>query len=68
LPWYQEIMAESEKRTMLSNIKMCLEAKFGADISELMQQINEISDSEKLMEIFRCIITAQTLEEVQQVL
>jgi hypothetical protein len=37
-------------------------------VSELMQQINEISDSEKLIEILRCIITAKTLEEVQQVL
>ena len=67
-PWYQQLTAESEKRTLQSNIRMGLEAKFGADGLELMQQINEISDSEKLTEILRCIITAQTLEEVQHVM
>lgn len=30
-PWYQQLNAESEKRTMLSNIRMGLEAKFGTD-------------------------------------
>jgi predicted transposase YdaD len=71
-PWYQQLTAESEQRTQrnerLSFIRMGLEAKFGADGLELMQQINEISDSDRLTEILRCIITAQTLEEVHQVL
>jgi predicted transposase YdaD len=71
-PWYQQLTEESEKRGQqnerLSNIRMGLETKFGANGLELMQQINEISDSERLTEILRCIMTAQTLEEVQQVL
>lgn len=71
-PWYQQLTAESEKRGQqnerLSNIRMGLEAKFGADGLELMQQINQISDSEKLTEILRCIMTAQALEEVQQII
>lgn len=67
-PWYQQLNAESEKRTTLSHIRMVLEAKFGTDGLELMQQINEISDTERLTEILLSVSTAQTLEEVQQVL
>jgi hypothetical protein len=68
LPWYQELIVATEKSTTLLSIKIVLEAKFGTDGLELMRQINEISDFEKLKQIFLCLAKAQTLNEVQQVI
>lgn len=68
ISWYQELVTKTEKSTMRSSIKMCLEVKFGTDGLELMQQINQIQNYDKLKEIFLCLVMAKTLEEVQQVL
>jgi predicted transposase YdaD len=67
-PWYQQIEQQCEIRTNLANIKMSLEVKFGNPGLGLMAQISEISDLERLTEIFRATLTANTLEELQQLL
>ncbi len=67
-PWYKHIERQAEIRTSLGNIQMSLEVKFGNPGSELMTQISEISDLERLTEIFRATLTANRLEEVHQIL
>jgi predicted transposase YdaD len=72
-PWYKQIVAESEQRgeqrgkisLRLSDIETNLEVKFGEQGLELMPQISEISDLERLSAIFRCILTSNSLEEVR---
>ncbi len=65
-PWYKYIEKQGEIRSKHSDIKMSLEVKFGSSGLELMPQISEISDIERLTEIFRAILTANTLDEVQR--
>ncbi len=73
-PWYQEILREGEARGeargqrqgIISGIETSLEAKFGSDGLELMPQIAQVSDLERLKEILRNIITANTFEELRQ--
>jgi predicted transposase YdaD len=67
-PWYQQIERQGQIAASLANIQTSLEVKFGNSGLELMTQISEISDLERLSLIFRCILTANTLEEVQQFL
>lgn len=83
-PWYQEIeqrgirigeerglrMGEERGRReeILSNIEMSLEVKFGSDGLELISQIDQISDLERLKEILRSIVVANTIEELQNIL
>jgi predicted transposase YdaD len=80
-PWYKQIVAESEQRgelrgeqrgeqrgkisLRLSDIETNLEAKFGDQGLELMPQISQISDLERLSAIFRCILASNSLEEVR---
>lgn len=77
-PWYQEILREGETRgeargeargrreELLSSIEISLEAKFGSDGLQLMPQIAEIPDLERLKTIFRNAISSNTIEEFQQ--
>jgi predicted transposase YdaD len=65
-PWYQQIEKQGEIRSKHSDVKMSLEVKFGSSGLELMPQISEISDLERLTEIFRGILTANTLDEVRR--
>lgn len=67
-PWYQQIEQQGAIRTKLVDIQTSLEIKFGNPGLELMAQISQISDLEKLTEIFRATLTANTLEELKQIL
>jgi predicted transposase YdaD len=83
-PWYQEILREGEARGeargeergkasgelrgILSAIEINLELKFSDRGLQLMPQINQIQDLERLKTILRNIVTANTVEELQQIL
>jgi predicted transposase YdaD len=83
-PWYQEILREGETRgealgevrgeargrreELLSNIEISLEAKFGSDGLQLMPEITEIPDLERLKTIFRNAILSNTIDELQQLI
>lgn len=75
-PWYQEILREGEARGeargelrgILSSIEINLELKFGDNGLQLMPQINQINDLERLKAILRNVVTANNIEELQQVL
>ncbi len=79
-PWYQEIeqrgverglrMGEERGRReeILSNIEMSLEVKFGSSSLELMPQIMPIADLERLKEILRSIVVANTITELRNIL
>jgi predicted transposase YdaD len=74
-PWYQEIeqrgirIGEERGRRgeILSNIEMSLEVKFGSDGLELISQIDQISDLERLKEILRSIVVANKIQELQDI-
>ncbi|MEH2193395.1 MAG: Rpn family recombination-promoting nuclease/putative transposase [Nostoc sp.] len=79
-PWYQEILREGEARGeergeargemqgILSAIEINLELKFGDRSLNLIPQIKQIQDLERLKTILRNIVTANTIEELQQIL
>ncbi|MBE9051357.1 Rpn family recombination-promoting nuclease/putative transposase [Nostocales cyanobacterium LEGE 11386] len=71
-PWYQEIDKRGEVRgrreEILSSIEMSLEAKFGSDGLELFSQVSQISDVDRLREILRSIVVANSIEEVREIL
>lgn len=79
-PWYQEILREGEVRGeergkasgelrgILSAIEINLELKFSDRGLQLMPQINQIQDLERLKTILRNVVTANTVEELQQIL
>ncbi|WP_298913613.1 Rpn family recombination-promoting nuclease/putative transposase [uncultured Nostoc sp.] len=71
-PWYQEILREGEARGelrgILSSIEINLELKFGDNGLQLMPQINQINDLERLKTFLRNVVTANNIEELQQVL
>ncbi len=76
-PWYQQILKEGEQRGIqqgmqqglqrgiLLSIEMSLELKFGAEGLELLPEISQISDLERLKAIQREVMTASTLDQVQ---
>ncbi len=70
-PWYQQILREGEERGMrqgmLSGIELGLELKFGTVGLELMPEISQISDLERLRAIQEGIKTVNTLEELRQI-
>jgi predicted transposase YdaD len=75
-PWYQEIEQRGirigeergRRENFLANIATILEARFGSEGLELMPQIAQISDLERLQEILRSIVVANTIEELRDVL
>ncbi|MEA5505692.1 Rpn family recombination-promoting nuclease/putative transposase [Halotia wernerae UHCC 0503] len=71
-PWYQEIeqrgVEQGRREEILSNIEMSLDAKLGGQGLELMPQVNQISELERLKEILRGIVIATTIEELGDVL
>jgi predicted transposase YdaD len=71
-PWYQEILQEGErrgeKRGILSGIEQALEFKFAAEGLQLMTEISQISDLEKLKTIQRGILTLNTLDELRVII
>jgi predicted transposase YdaD len=78
-PWYQEILQQGQqqgqqeglqqglKQGLLSGIALGLELKFGAAGLELMPEIREISDVERLMAIQEGIKTVNSLEQLQAI-
>lgn len=79
-PWYQQILREGEARgrqegqqegrreEMLSGIELGLEIKFGTQGLQLMPEISQISDLNRLKTIQRGILTSNTLEELRQLI
>ncbi len=75
-PWYQEILREGEARGeargevqgIALSIRTSLEAKFGSEGLELMPQISQISDLQRLQGILRSVVLANTVEEILQIL
>ncbi|MGD1910392.1 MAG: hypothetical protein ACFB2X_05915 [Rivularia sp. (in: cyanobacteria)] len=71
-PWYQQILREGEapgeRRGIISGIEMALENKFGNEGLQLMSQISQITDLEKLKVIQRGIKTVNLLEELQRLI
>ena len=75
-PWYQQILREGEARgrqegqreEMLSGIELGLEIKFGTEGLQLMPEISQISDLNRLKAIQRGILTSNTLEEFRQLI
>lgn len=75
-PWYQQILKEGEKRGeergekrgILSSIELGLEVKFGSEGLQLMPEIAQISDLDKLKVIQRGILTVNTLDELRQLI
>ncbi|WP_337907159.1 hypothetical protein [Iningainema tapete] len=71
-PWYQQIVSESEqrgeRRGILSGIELGLELKFGSEGLQLMPEISQISDLERLTTIQQAIRTVNTLDELRQLI
>ena len=67
-PWYQEIDKRGRREELLSSIEMSLEAKFGSDGLDLFSQVSQISDFERLRELLRCIVVANSIKEVREIL
>lgn len=72
-PWYQQIFREGEARGrqegrqegIISGIEIALEIKFGNEGLQLMPQISQITDLEKLKVIQRGVQTVNSLEELR---
>ncbi|MEA5574928.1 Rpn family recombination-promoting nuclease/putative transposase [Anabaena sp. UHCC 0451] len=73
-PWYQQILKEGEKRGeqrgekrgIVSGIELSLEIKFGQEGLQLMPEISQISDLEKLKIIQRGILTVNNIDELRE--
>ncbi|MBW4556630.1 MAG: hypothetical protein KME59_11935 [Trichormus sp. ATA11-4-KO1] len=66
--WYQEIVQSGRRQGLLSSIEMSLEAKFGSEGLELFSQVSQISDFDRLREVLRSIVVANSIEEVREIL
>ncbi len=72
-PWYQEILREGQQLGMqqgmqqglLSGIELALELKFGAEGLQLMPEISNIQDVERLKAIAQAIKTVNSLDELR---
>lgn len=72
-PWYQEILREGQQLGMqqgmqqglLSGIELALELKFGAEGLQLMSEISNIQDVERLKAIAQAIKTVNSLDELR---
>ncbi|ODH01694.1 transposase [Nostoc sp. KVJ20] len=83
-PWYQQILREGEERgekrgeergrregrqeEILSGIELALEIKFGAEGLQLMPEISQISDLDRLKAIQQGIKSVNTLDELRQLI
>ena len=70
-PWYQEILkqgeARGEVRGLLSGIELALELKFGSEGLQLMSEISQITDIDRLRTIREGLRTMNRLEEIRQI-
>ncbi|MBD1835531.1 hypothetical protein H6F61_23320 [Cyanobacteria bacterium FACHB-472] len=68
-PWYQEILREGQQlgmqQGMLSGIELALELKFGTEGVQLMPEISNIQDVERLKAIAQAIKTVNSLDELR---
>ncbi|MBD1906727.1 hypothetical protein NDI37_14920 [Funiculus sociatus GB2-A5] len=68
-PWYQEIIREGQQlgmqQGMLSGIELALELKFGNEGLQLMPEISNIQDVERLKAIAQAIKTVNSLDELR---
>ena len=62
-PWYQQIVREGEVRMARGSIVDALDARFGEVPSGVAQQVSRITDLDRLKELLRKAITAETPEE-----
>lgn len=75
-PWYQQIFREGEQRgeergrreEILSGIELALEIKFGTEGLQLMSEISQIADLDRLKAIQQGIKSVNTLDELQQII
>lgn len=67
-PWYQEILQQGIRQERLSSIELILEMKFGSEGVQLMPEISQISDLERLKTIQLGLKRANTLDELQQII
>lgn len=79
-PWYQQILKEGEQRgrqegrqegrreEMLSGIEIALEIKFDTEGLQLMPEISQISDLDRLKAIQQGIKNMKTLDELRQII
>lgn len=73
-PWYQQILQEGEARgeergrreERLSSIEMFLEMKFGTQGLQLMPEISQITNLERLKAIQQAIKTVKNPDELRQ--
>ncbi|BDA74892.1 hypothetical protein RIVM261_084990 [Rivularia sp. IAM M-261] len=71
-PWYQQFGREceerGEQRGIISAIELGLDLKFGVQGLELMEPVSQIADLDKLKTIRNAIKSAQSLDELQQLI
>ncbi|BAY26028.1 hypothetical protein NIES2100_58380 [Calothrix sp. NIES-2100] len=71
-PWYQEIeqrgVERGRREELFSSIELLLEMKFGNEGLELMPIISQINDLESLKSIQQAIKTANSVEDLRQLL
>ncbi|KAB8334290.1 transposase [Scytonema tolypothrichoides VB-61278] len=67
-PWYQQILREGERRGIMSGIELDLELKFGTEGLQLLPEISQISDLERLNTIQRAVKTVDSIEQLRQLI
>jgi predicted transposase YdaD len=79
-PWYKQIFREGEQRgeergrqegrqeEILSGLELALEIKFGDEGLQLMPEISQIADLDKLKAIQQGIKSVNTLDELRQII
>ncbi|MBG1271937.1 Rpn family recombination-promoting nuclease/putative transposase [Nostoc sp. WHI] len=71
-PWYQQIFREGEQRgrqeEMLLGIELALEIKFGVEGLQVMPEISQISDLDRLKAIQQVIKSVNTLDELRELI
>ncbi|BAY60671.1 hypothetical protein NIES22_07300 [Calothrix brevissima NIES-22] len=70
-PWYQEILKQGRQEgteLALQGIEILLEMKFGSTGLELMPIISQINDLERLKSIQQAIKTANSVEDLRQII
>lgn len=73
-PWYQQIFREGEQRGeqrgrregIISGLEVALEIKFGTEGLQLMPEISQIADLDKLKAIQQGIKSVNTVDELRQ--
>ncbi|TAF08684.1 MAG: transposase [Nostocales cyanobacterium] len=71
-PWYQQAFTEGEirgiRQGILSSIELILETKFASEGLQLMSEISEVSDLERLKTIQKGILTINSLPELRELI